>query len=290
MVLAADPPDASMRGAHGRVERLGPLGVDEGHRALHQAVGLDEVVVLVAEDVDEGVADADDVEIVGVVWAPVSITGDCRAPLTVARSVSGHAGTPPVACAVAVTPIRTVCRAPSSRGATPHAHARPRPRPPSRARWTSTSRSREATARWCSTPSSSRSTGVGRGRRRRAARPRSPSTRRPSGPRSRSPRTLAAGRRGGVAALPGSAQRQAARLLPLHLHRRRRRRARDRHHPVRGHRRPPGVPVLGRARLQGAVRHHALRSTTTSTRCPTPPSSPTRCSTGSAGCASPTRW
>jgi hypothetical protein len=30
-----------------------------------------------------------------------------------------------------------------------------------------------------------------------------------------------------------------------------------RHHPVRGDRRPPGVPVLGRARLQGRLRGHA---------------------------------
>ena len=33
----------------------------------------------------------------------------------------------------------------------------------------------------------------------------------------------------------------------------------DRHHPDRGDRRPPGVPVLGRARLQGRLRGHPRR-------------------------------
>ena len=54
-------------------------------------------------------------------------------------------------------------------------------------------------------------------------------------------------------------QRQAPRLLPLHLHRRRRRRPHHRRHPVRADRRPPGLPVLGRARLQGRLRRHARR-------------------------------
>ena len=59
--------------------------------------------------------------------------------------------------------------------------------------------------------------------------------------------------------VPGSAQRQAEGLLPLDLHRRRRRRAGHRHHPVRGHRRPPGLPVLGRTRPQGRLRRHPRR-------------------------------
>ena len=58
-----------------------------------------------------------------------------------------------------------------------------------------------------------------------------------------------------------------------HLHRRRRRRAGHRHHPVRGHRRPPGLPVLGRARLQGRLRHHPRRRRRPRSRCPTPPRS-----------------
>ena len=43
-------------------------------------------------------------------------------------------------------------------------------------------------------------------------------------------------------------QRQAPRLLPVDVHRRRRWPPHHRRHAVRGHRRPPGVPLLGRAR------------------------------------------
>jgi hypothetical protein len=53
------------RGSHRRVDRLGAGGVDEGHRAAGEPVGLDELVALVAEHVDERVADADDVETFG---------------------------------------------------------------------------------------------------------------------------------------------------------------------------------------------------------------------------------
>ena len=49
-------------GTHRRVQRLGPLGVDEGHRARCELLLGDELVGLVAEHVDERVADADDVE------------------------------------------------------------------------------------------------------------------------------------------------------------------------------------------------------------------------------------
>ena len=55
--------------------------------------------------------------------------------------------------------------------------------------------------------------------------------------------------------LPRRAERPAARLLPLDLHRRRRH-AHDRDDAVRGGRRPPRVPVLGRARPQGGLRRH----------------------------------
>jgi hypothetical protein len=48
--------------AHRRVQRVGPLGVDQLHRALHQTVAIEEAVVGVGDHVDEGVADADDVE------------------------------------------------------------------------------------------------------------------------------------------------------------------------------------------------------------------------------------
>ena len=49
------------------------------------------------------------------------------------------------------------------------------------------------------------------------------------------------------------AQRPAQRLLPQHVHRRGRRRAGPRHHPVRGHRRPAGLSLLGRARRSRPV-------------------------------------
>ena len=60
--------------------------------------------------------------------------------------------------------------------------------------------------------------------------------------------------------VPRRAQRSAGGFLPLDaITRRRRPRARHRHHAVRGDRRAPGLPVLGRARPQGGVRRHAGR-------------------------------
>ena len=74
-------------------------------------------------------------------------------------------------------------------------------------------------------------------------------------------RPAAPRRRGGAPpALPGRAQRQAAGLLPVHVHRRRRRRAGAGHHPDGGHRRPAGVPLLGRARRQGRLRRDPRRA------------------------------
>ena len=49
-------------GPHRRVEVAGARGVDEGHAALHEPVLVEERIGLVAEHVDEGVPDADDVE------------------------------------------------------------------------------------------------------------------------------------------------------------------------------------------------------------------------------------
>ena len=72
-------------------------------------------------------------------------------------------------------------------------------------------------------------------------------------------------RRGGRRAPPDDRvhrhpQRPSSRLVPQHVPRRRAAcRARDRHHPDAVHRLPAGVPVLGRTRLQGGVRHHARR-------------------------------
>ena len=52
------------------------------------------------------------------------------------------------------------------------------------------------------------------------------------------------------------AERSSPRVLPFHLHRRRRRRAGHRDQPDAGDRLPQGVPVLGRAGLQGGLRRH----------------------------------
>ena len=132
---------------------------------------------------------------------------------------------------------------------------------------------------------------VQRGRARPRPRPPSPST----APRPPSPGRSTRARAGHVRArlgpargdrarplvgLHGHAQRQAPRLLPLHLQRRRRERAGHRHHPDAGHRLPPGLPVLGRARLQGRLRRHARRRPTTCWPSPTGPRS--------AGSARPT--
>ena len=62
--------------------------------------------------------------------------------------------------------------------------------------------------------------------------------------------------------------------------RRRRHRAGHRHHADAGDRLPAGVPVLGRARLQGRVRDHARRSTR---RCSPSPTAPRSSATRAAG-------
>ena len=68
---------------------------------------------------------------------------------------------------------------------------------------------------------------------------------------------LAIGAGSPAADLPRDAQRQAPRLLPLGLQGPERRDAHDGRHPVRGHRRPPCIPLLGRAGVQGRLRRHA---------------------------------
>ena len=104
--------------------------------------------------------------------------------------------------------------------------ARPRPGDPPSGRPSTTARRRPPR----STPTRRRSTPA-RSRRR--------GCRRATAPRSSS-------------AFTGRAQRPARRLLPLDLHRRTTARdAHPGHHPVRGHPRPPGLPVLGRAGVQG---------------------------------------
>ena len=68
---------------------------------------------------------------------------------------------------------------------------------------------------------------------------------------------LGAARRDGgppLAGLHRHAERQAPRLVPLDLQGRGGQRAGHRHQPDAGHGLPPGLPLLGRARLQGRVR------------------------------------
>ena len=232
---------------------------------------------------------------------PVSVTGaeatgrlTARTAALSARTVARRAhrdvaGGPSTASSLAPWPTRTACRGRSSRGGTPSTLTPTWTRPPSRARSTSTSTSPRPPTRSCSTPSSSRSTRPGS----RAAATGWPATVTLDDDAERATLTLA------DELPPGDAvvSLRFRGLLNDKLRGFYRSTFTDddgvervhRHHPVRGHRRPAGLPVLGRARLQGPVRHHARTSTRTSTRCPTPPSSPTRCSTGSAGCGSPRR-
>ncbi len=62
-----------------------------------------------------------------------------------------------------------------------------------------------------------------------------------------------------------------------------------RHHPVRVHRRPPGLPVLGRARLQGRLRRDPRGARRPARASRTAPRSAARTpATAGCGCASPT--
>ena len=62
MVLAADPPEISAAGPIAAYSCSARSGVDERHGAAREAVGVDELVGFVAQHVDEGVADPDDVD------------------------------------------------------------------------------------------------------------------------------------------------------------------------------------------------------------------------------------
>ncbi len=51
-----------MRRPHVRIKPLGLLGVDQPHRALDQPFGGQEVVAGIGDHVDDGIADAQDIE------------------------------------------------------------------------------------------------------------------------------------------------------------------------------------------------------------------------------------
>ncbi len=233
--------------AHGRVELLGPLGVDQGHGALHEAVGGDELVGLVGDDVDEGVADPDDVE-AGLGGHP----GEASNPAIRGNAVGAVLAT--VAPRVREPPPASPHRRPQP--LRPHAGARPRCGHVRR-RGDDHRRGGDAHGRGRAQ--------LGRDRDRRGHHPgrrgRAPGRHRGARPGERAGHAhlpVRAARGAGLAppALPRHPQRQAGRLLPLDVHRRQRRRAGPGHHPDGGHRRPPGLPVLGRARRQGRLRRH----------------------------------
>ena len=159
------------------------------------------------------------------------------------------------------TPIPTASPAPSSPAATTCTWSRTSRPPRSPARSPSRSRStRRSTPVVLNAIELDDRRGRGGRGERPAAPPPSPSTRSTSGPPSPSPRALARrARRGRTSPSAG--------ILNDKLHGFYRSTFTDddgadphhRHHPVRGHRRPPGLPVLGRARAQGRVRDHPRR-------------------------------
>ncbi len=68
-VLAADPPQISRPAPMARVERLGLVGVDQLHAALGERMADNEIVLFAGNDVDDGIADGDDVEVGSVtIW------------------------------------------------------------------------------------------------------------------------------------------------------------------------------------------------------------------------------
>ena len=60
--VAGRPARGLDRRPHDPVERLGAFGVDQGHRPLDQRLLLEECLVGMGDHVDNGVADADDVD------------------------------------------------------------------------------------------------------------------------------------------------------------------------------------------------------------------------------------
>ena len=256
--------------------------VDELHRALDHPVSVEEGVVGVGEHVDDGVADGDHVErsCHSSEVASERSAGRRRAPpwQSVVRRVERPAQPDVADPRRAPDDDRPVppARARSCRALRPDARARPRRRHLRRhVRHRRRGRRAHARRSCCNAIELEIDDGLGRGRRRPridATRHRA-STRRPSGSTSTFAEPLPAGPGRRSTPLHRRPQRQAQRLLPVDLHRRRRRRAGHRHHPVRGHRRPPGLPVLGRARLQGRLRASPSWSPTTCSRCRTRPRS-----------------
>ncbi len=227
-------------GAHGRVQRLRSLGVDQLHRALDEILGS-------TRNASSAWA------ITSTMALPMASTSGTGADRTRPPSSLRH---PWVASIPMPSSTRTGCRrrscpSPLRPGAGPdldaatfagtvrHRRRRPRARRRDRAQ-RPRARDRRGLGRAAATA---------RARRRRA-----PSTTEPT---ERAFLSLteplappAPGRR--ARPLPGRPQRQAHRLLPVDVHRRRR--ATSRSSPptqMEATHRPQGVPVLGRARAEG---------------------------------------
>ncbi len=61
-MLPAEPPELSTRRPHPGVERIGPRVIDQRHRALGEAFGFEKPLVGMRDHIDDGVADADDID------------------------------------------------------------------------------------------------------------------------------------------------------------------------------------------------------------------------------------
>ena len=229
----------------GAAERLvqvhRPLGLDQRHRPLDEVVLGDEAVVGMGDDVDQRVADADDVELRGRAdvghgarrYRPrraICRTGLASIAVTAAASSAGNPYRLPRACRP--VPLQADPATRSRRGVV-RRHGRHRGRG---------QRAVEQIVLNATELDIARVTVDGEARPFRL----DEATERliidaPPGRRHRPRRDR----------LHRHAQRQAARLVPQHVQGRRRHRAGHRHHPDAGHRLPPGVPVLRRAGLQG---------------------------------------
>ena len=295
-------------GPHPRIDGDGTGEVDQLHAPLHQSEPHQVVVGGTGQHVDQGVAHGHDVEkaVVPGALAPL-VVGVGHGPGTYCLSppptspASGALGEALVACT----------GDDHSRGLDQHRSLRRPPAP---------LHGRAGTLR---DPPRSRSGGRHLQRARSASRPPpmtgsppSPSTAPswPSPPAEVDERRHRRARHGhggrgdrtdpphpGLARRPRTAlhrdllhrhpERQAPRLLPLDLHRCGGDRPRPGHHPVRGDRRPPGLPLLRRARPQGRLqpdprRRPRSRRLLQRARCSHSPPSP---ATGDAS-ASPTPW
>ena len=97
MVLAAEPPELFDRRTHGVVDRLGARLVDQGHAALVHVLLDEEIVVGARDDVDDGIADAENVVARRGAMDPLVAKGGSAAHYTVpSRGANASAIVPPL--------------------------------------------------------------------------------------------------------------------------------------------------------------------------------------------------